>query len=86
MRRLRKRYGRARGGAERAYTVEIRWPGYPTVYKVVRAKTENGASKAALYASMQAASETGRGKAATVIIHADAGTMADHWNTMRGHK
>jgi hypothetical protein len=85
--RLRTRYSRASrsgGGGERAFSVEIRWAGHPTVYKIVHAKTESGASKAALHASMRAAAETGRGRADVVIVHADAGTKAEHVHRMRG--
>ncbi len=80
---LRKRYGRA-GGGGRAFSVEIHWAGYPAVYKVVHAKTDKGAEKAALHASMRAAAETGRGRADKVIVHADAGTKAEHFNRLRG--
>ena len=81
-RTLRRRYGHA--GAERAFSVEIRWAGYPTVYKIVHAKTDAGASKAAMYAGMRAAAETKRGRPDTVIVHADAGTKTAHVNRMRG--
>lgn len=81
--RLRRRYGRASQG-ERAFSVEIRWAGYPTVYKIVHAKTDAGASKAAMYAGMRAAAETRRGKPDAVIVHADAGTKTAHVNRMRG--
>ena len=83
-RALRRRYGHARGAGTRAFSVEIRWAGYPTVYKIVHAKTEAGADKAALYASMRTAVETGRGRADEVIVHADAGTKTEHINRMRG--
>jgi hypothetical protein len=81
-RTLRRRYGHAHG--ERAFSVEIRWTGYPTVYKIVHAKTDAGASKAAMYAGMRAAAEMRRGKPDTVIVHADAGTKTAHVNRMRG--
>ena len=80
---LRKRYGRAKGG-ERAFSVEIRWTGYPTVYKIVHAKTDTGASKAAMHAGMRAAAEHHRGRPDAVFVHADAGTKAAHVNRLRG--
>ena len=82
-RTLRRRYGRAAHG-ERAFSVEIRWAGYPAVYKTVHAKTDAGASKAAMHAGMRAAVETKRGRPDTVIVHADAGTKTAHVNRMRG--
>lgn len=85
---LRRRYGRARSpwpkARERAWSVEIRWSGYPTEYEVVHAKTEDGAERAALHASMQAAARTHRGRADNVVLHDDAGTKAEHAQRMRG--
>lgn len=80
--RLQSRYGRAQG--TRAFSVEMRWAGHPTEYEVVHAKTEKGAEKAALYASMRAAARTGRGRPDLVIVHPDAGSKAEHVNRLRG--
>ncbi len=84
--RLRRRYGGASrsGGSTRAFSVEIRWVGHPTVYEIVHAKTEKGAETAALHASMRAAARTGRGRADRVIVHADAGTKAEHHHRVLG--
>ena len=84
MRTLRRRYGRS-GKSEKTYTVEIRWAGYnDAVYKTVHAKTEAGAEKAAMYAAMRAAAETGRDRASKVIVHDDSGSKAEHFNYLRG--
>jgi hypothetical protein len=80
---LRKRYGHAKD-SERAFSVEIRWAGHPAVYRVVHAKTDAGASKAAMRAGMRAAAETKRGKPDLVIVHADAGSKTEHVNRLRG--
>jgi hypothetical protein len=49
-------------------SVEIRWAGCPTVYRIVRASTYDGASKAAMRAGAQAAVETKRGKPDTILL------------------
>jgi hypothetical protein len=83
--RAQRRHRLAHAAAsQRAFSVEIQWSGYPTVYKVVHAKTETGARQAAMYAGMRASAETHRGRPDKVIIHADAGTKAEHFNRLRG--
>jgi hypothetical protein len=84
MHRLKHRYGRAGRGVERAYTAEIRWAGHSTLYEVVRAKTETGANEAAMHAGMRAAAKTGRGKPDRIIVHADGGSKAAHFNHVLG--
>jgi hypothetical protein len=67
----------------RKWTVEMHWPGYPNEYEVVTASTERGAERAALYASMRAATRTRRGRAARVVLYDDAGTKAEHMRRLR---
>jgi hypothetical protein len=50
------------------FSVEIRWAGCPSVYRIVHANTYDGASKAAMRAGAQAAVETKRGKPDTILL------------------